>query len=62
MGAIALSRAAHGISDKVAADPALSKALDAFNASAATAPAERRQAVEGAVAAVGSGRTASPRP
>lgn len=55
VGAVALSRAAHEISGKVAASPALSRALDAFNASAAHAPSGQRQAVEGAVAAVNSG-------
>ncbi|MFF5521753.1 MFS transporter [Streptomyces coeruleorubidus] len=55
VGAIALSRAAHEISDKVASDPALGQALDTFNASAATAPDGQREAVEGAIAAVNSG-------
>jgi MFS family permease len=55
VGAVALSRAAHEISDKVASDPSLGQALDTFNASAATAPDGQREAVEGAVAAVNSG-------
>jgi MFS family permease len=55
VGAVALSRAAHEISDKVASDPSLGRALDTFNASAATAPDGQREAVEGAVAAVNSG-------
>lgn len=55
VGAIALSRAAHEISDKVASDPALGQALDTFNASAATAPDGQQEAVQGAVAAVNSG-------
>ncbi|MFJ4569163.1 MFS transporter [Streptomyces caelestis] len=55
VGAIALSRAAHEISDKVASDPALGQALDTFNASAATAPDAQRETVEGAIAAVNSG-------
>ncbi|KUO15825.1 MFS transporter [Streptomyces dysideae] len=55
VGAIALSRAAHEISDKVASDPALGHALDTFNASAATAPEGQREAVEGAIGAVNSG-------
>ncbi|MEU6183134.1 MFS transporter [Streptomyces coeruleorubidus] len=55
VGAIALSRAAHEISDKVASDPALGQALDTFNASAATAPEAQRETVEGAIAAVNSG-------
>ena len=55
VGAVALSRAAHQISDKVAADPALQQALATFNASAASAPDAQRQAVEGAIAAVNSG-------
>ncbi|KOU57601.1 MFS transporter [Streptomyces sp. MMG1533] len=55
VGAIALSRAAHEISDKVASDPALGHALNTFNASAATAPDGQRETVEGAIAAVNSG-------
>jgi hypothetical protein len=55
VGAIALSRAATEISGKVASTPALSQALDAFNASAAAAPSAQREAVEGAIAAVNSG-------
>jgi MFS family permease len=55
VGAVALSRAAHEVSDEVASDPGLGKALDAFNASAATAPDEQKEAVEGAIAAVNSG-------
>jgi len=55
VGAIALSRAANEISSKIASTPALHQALQHFNASAATAPASQRQAVEGAIAAVNSG-------
>jgi MFS family permease len=55
VGAVALSRAAREISDKVASNPALHQALQAFNASAANAPSGQRQAVEGAIAAVNSG-------
>jgi MFS family permease len=55
IGAIALSRAANEISSKIASTPALHQALQHFNASAATAPANQRQAVEGAIAAVNSG-------
>ncbi|MEU5339859.1 MULTISPECIES: MFS transporter [unclassified Streptomyces] len=55
VGAIALSRAAHEISDKVASTPALSQALDAFNSSAANAPSGQQEALEGAIGAVNSG-------
>jgi MFS family permease len=55
IGAMALSRSANEISAQVAANPALSQALDKFNASAASAPADQHQAVEGAIAAVNSG-------
>ncbi|MFF7643479.1 MFS transporter [Streptomyces canus] len=55
VGAIALSRAAREISGKVASTPALSQALDAFNASATAAPSAQREAVEGAIAAANSG-------
>jgi hypothetical protein len=55
VGAIALGRAANEISTKVTADPALSNALQQFNASAAAAPGDQRQALEGAIAAVNSG-------
>ncbi|GAA2118774.1 MFS transporter [Actinomadura napierensis] len=55
VGAIALSRAADEISAKVAANPALSAALQKFNASAASTPESQRQAVESAIGAVNSG-------
>jgi MFS family permease len=55
VGAIALGRAATEISSTVTADPRLNSALQQFNASAATAPGDQRQAVEGAIAAVNSG-------
>lgn len=55
VGAIALTHAANEISAKVAASPALTKALAAFNAAPAHVPAEQREAVEGAVHAVNSG-------
>ena len=55
VGAIALSRAGNAIADRVSADPALNDALQQFNGSAATAPADQQQAVEGAIAAVNSG-------
>ncbi|WP_406281111.1 MFS transporter [Nocardia sp. NBC_00881] len=55
VGAVALSRAANEISDKVVSDPALSQALENFNASAASAAADQRQAVEDAITAVNSG-------
>jgi MFS family permease len=55
VGAIALSRAAHEIGDRVASDPAIASALEQFNASAASAPAEQRAALEAAIGAVNSG-------
>jgi hypothetical protein len=55
IGAIALSRAASEIADKVRTNQALAKALDAFNGSAAHVPAAERPAVEGAIGAVNSG-------
>ena len=55
VGAIALTNAAHAITAKVAATPALQSALAAFYAAPQHVPAEQRAAVEGAVAAVKSG-------
>ncbi len=55
IGAIALSRAAADISAKVAGNPALAKALAAFNAAPAQAPAGQKAALEAAVGAVNSG-------
>ena len=55
LGAIALSRAAHEISDKVAANPTLQQAVSAFNGAPASAPSDQRAALEGAVGAVNSG-------
>jgi hypothetical protein len=55
IGAIALSRAATEISDKVSANPTLAKALEAFNGAAATAPAAQKPQLEAAIGAVNSG-------
>lgn len=55
LGAIALSRAASDISAKVASNPALAKAVAAFNASPTTAPPALRGQLRGAVGAVNSG-------
>jgi MFS family permease len=55
IGAIALSRAAADVSTKVSANPALAKALAAFNNSAAAAPAAQKPALEAAIGAVNSG-------
>ncbi len=55
VGAIALSQAAAQISAKVSSDPTLSKALAAFNGSAAEAPAAQRPTLEAAIGAVNSG-------
>jgi hypothetical protein len=55
IGAVALSQAAADIRTKVAASATLRKALAAFNAAPAHAPAAQRAAVEGAVHAVASG-------
>jgi MFS family permease len=54
VGGIALSRAASLIHAKVAATPALARALAAFNQSPAHAPAAQRGEMEGAVHAVNS--------
>ncbi|GKQ41951.1 MFS transporter [Streptomyces sp. A012304] len=54
-GAIALSRAADEIARKLSGDPALRKAYEAFQASAAHAPAEQKPQLEAAVHAVQSG-------
>ncbi|WP_075737858.1 MFS transporter [Streptomyces acidiscabies] len=54
-GAVALSRAADEIARKLAGDPGLSKAYEAFQASVAHAPAEQRPQLEAAVHAVASG-------
>jgi len=55
IGAVALSRAASEISDKLATNPALAKALTAFNAAPGAAPAAQKPALEAAVGAVNSG-------
>lgn len=55
VGAIALSQAQSQIARQVAGDPKLQQALDAFNASAASAPAAQRPALEAAIGAVNSG-------
>jgi MFS family permease len=55
IGAIALSRAAGEISDKIASNTALAKAVGAFNGAPAHAPAAQRAALEKAVEAVNSG-------
>ena len=55
IGAVALSQAAAGIRQQLAAHPALSDAYAAFLASPAHVPAAERPAVEGAVHAVTSG-------
>ncbi len=55
LGAIALSRAATTIYDKVDASPTLQHALDGFYGSAAHAPAGQRQSIEAAIGAVKSG-------
>jgi MFS family permease len=55
LGAIALSKAAGEIADKVAANPTLQQAVAAFNGAPTQAPADQRAALEGAVGAVNSG-------
>lgn len=55
IGAVALSQAAAEIKGKIAASPALQKALAAFDAAPAHVPAVQRAATEAAVHAVGSG-------
>lgn len=55
IGSIALSRAAADIQAQVAANPALAKALAAFNAAPDHAPAAQKPALEAAVGAVNSG-------
>jgi MFS family permease len=55
VGAIALSRAAAEVHGKLAASAGLRKALAAFNASPASAPAAQKPALEAAVGAVNSG-------
>ncbi|HEY1489177.1 MAG TPA: MFS transporter [Micromonosporaceae bacterium] len=55
VGAVALSRAANQISAKIAASPALSHAVAAFNAAPAHVPAAQKATVEAAVGAVNSG-------
>lgn len=55
VGAIALSRAAADIQSKIHASPALQKALAAFYASPARAPAAQKPSLEAAVGAVKSG-------
>lgn len=54
-GAVALGRAADEIAGKLAGDPELRNAYEAFQASAANAPAEQRPQLEAAVHAVESG-------
>lgn len=54
-GAVALGRASDEIARKLAGDPGLSKAYEAFQASAAHAPADQRPQLEAAVHAVQSG-------
>jgi len=55
IGAVALSRAAASIKQQVAVNPVLHKAVAAFYASAAHAPAAQRAAIEAAIHAVQSG-------
>jgi MFS family permease len=55
VGAIALSQAAAQIHSKLAASPALQRALAAFNAAPAHAPAAQQPALRAAVGAVNSG-------
>lgn len=55
IGAIALSRAANEIADKINGNPALAAAVKAFNSSAASVPAGQRAEVQGAIGAVNSG-------
>jgi MFS family permease len=55
IGAVALSRAASAVQDKVAATPSLQHALAGFYHSAAAAPAAQRDKLAAAVAAVKSG-------
>ncbi|WP_416210219.1 MFS transporter [Frankia sp. Cr1] len=55
IGAIALSRAAAEVSHKVSNNAALAKALEAFNSSAAGAPAAQQPALHAAIGAVNSG-------
>jgi Na+/melibiose symporter-like transporter len=55
VGAVALSRAAAGIAHALSTNPALAKALAAFNHSAAHAPAAQKQTVQAAIGAVNSG-------
>ncbi|MFF5301966.1 MFS transporter [Streptomyces sp. NPDC013161] len=54
-GALALGRAADQIAGKLAGDPGLKSAYEAFQASAAHAPADQRPQLEAAVHAVQSG-------
>jgi MFS family permease len=55
IGAIALSRAASAMHERIAVSPTLQNALTAFNGSAAHVPAAQRPAVEAAIGAVNSG-------
>jgi MFS family permease len=55
VGAVALSQAAAGIASKLAGNPALRRALAAFDAAPAHVPAAQRPMVEAAVGAVNSG-------
>jgi MFS family permease len=55
IGAVALSRAAGALSDKISASPALRGALDRFNAAPAHVPPAERASVRAAVEAVHSG-------
>ncbi|MFD9042188.1 MFS transporter [Streptomyces bottropensis] len=54
-GAVALGRAADEIARKLASDPELKQAYEAFQAAAANAPADQRPQLEAAVHAVESG-------
>ena len=55
VGAVALTNAASAISTKIAESPSLQKAVNAFYASPAHVPADKRAEVEGAIGAVKSG-------
>jgi Na+/melibiose symporter-like transporter len=55
IGAVALSRAAHTVSAKIASSPSLQAALAQFNAAPAHVPAAERGSVAAAVGAVHSG-------
>lgn len=55
IGAIALSRAASAIQQKIADSPSVQQALAAFNSSAASAPTAQKPALQAAIGAVRSG-------